>query len=142
MSMFVLPQPVSIDHYKLMIKIYTCIHIHVRCKIYNVYTPYAVLFQVPHRPNVYNTRHGQNMYLFSWTQPAADNTTSYELVSSYIGPCSYVQTMRYTITGETRSYNITDLQEYSNYSYTLRAVNTTGMGPPYEGMFTTPAIGI
>ena len=52
---------------------------------------------------------------------------SYEVSFSYQGPCSgFNHTNTVTVDGTTRQYTLTGLQEFSNYTVTVVAVNGTG----------------
>ena len=61
----------------------------------------------------------------TWTQPAGEVVDSYEVSFSYQGPCSgFNHTNTTTVNGTTRQYTLTGLQEFSNYTVTITAVNT------------------
>ena len=52
---------------------------------------------------------------------------SYEVSFSYQGPCSgFNHTNTTTVDGTTRQYNLTGLQEFSNYTVTVVAENGAG----------------
>ena len=52
---------------------------------------------------------------------------SYEVSFSYQGPCSgFNHTNTTTVNGTTRQYTLTALQEFSNYTVTVVAVNASG----------------
>ena len=52
---------------------------------------------------------------------------SYEVSFSYQGPCSgFNHTNTTTVAGTTRQYTLTGLQEFSNYTVTVVAVNGAG----------------
>ena len=52
---------------------------------------------------------------------------SYEVSFSYQGPCSgFNHTNTTTVTGTSRQYTLTGLQEFSNYTVTVVAVNGAG----------------
>ena len=52
---------------------------------------------------------------------------SYEVAFSYQGPCSgFNHTDTTTVNGTTRQYTLTGLQEFSNYTVTVVAVNGAG----------------
>ena len=49
---------------------------------------------------------------------------SYEVSFSYQGPCTgFNHTNTTTVNGTTRQYTLTGLQEFSNYTVTITAVN-------------------
>ena len=61
---------------------------------------------------------------FTWTQPVGEVVDSYEVSFSYQGPCSgFNHTNTTTVEGTTRQYTLTGLQEFSNYTVTVVAVN-------------------
>jgi len=63
----------------------------------------------------------------TWTQLEGDVVDSYELSFSYQGPCSgFNHTKTTTVDGTTRQYTLTELQEFSNYTVTVVAVNGAG----------------
>jgi len=63
----------------------------------------------------------------AWTQPDGDVVDSYELSFSYQGPCSgFNHTNTTTVDDTTRQYTLTGLQEFSNYTVTVVAVNGAG----------------
>ena len=52
---------------------------------------------------------------------------SYEVSFSYQGPCNgFNHTNTTTVNGTTRQYTLTGLQEFSNYTVTVVAVNGAG----------------
>ena len=52
---------------------------------------------------------------------------SYEISFSYQGPCTgFNHTNTTTVDGTTRQYTLTGLQEFSNYTVTVAAVNGAG----------------
>ena len=52
---------------------------------------------------------------------------SYEVAFSYQGPCSgFNHTNTTTVNGTTRQYTLRGLQEFSNYTVTVVAVNGAG----------------
>ena len=63
----------------------------------------------------------------TWTQPEGEVLESYEVSFSYQGPCSgFNHTNTTTVAGSTRQYTLTGLQEFSNYTVTVVAVNGAG----------------
>ena len=63
----------------------------------------------------------------AWTQPGDEVVDSYEVSFSYQGPCSgFNHTNTTTVDGTTRQYTLTGLQEFSNYTVTVVAVNGAG----------------
>ena len=62
-----------------------------------------------------------------WTQPEGEIVDNYTVSFSYQGPCSgFNHTNTTTVAGTTRQYTLTGLQEFSNYTVTVVAVNGTG----------------
>ena len=63
----------------------------------------------------------------TWTQPEGEVVDSYEVSFSYQGPCSgFNHTNTTTVDGTIRQYTLTGLQEFSNYTVTVVAVNDAG----------------
>ena len=63
----------------------------------------------------------------TWTQPEWEVVDSYEMSFSYQGPCSgFNHTNTITVNGTSRQYTLTGLQEFSNYTVTVVAVNVAG----------------
>ena len=63
----------------------------------------------------------------TWTQPEGEVVDSYEVSFSYQGPCDgFEHTNTTTVNGATRQYTLTGLQEFSNYTVTVVAVNGAG----------------
>ena len=63
----------------------------------------------------------------TWNQPENRVVDSYEVSFSYQGPCSgFDHTNTTTVAGTTRQYTLTGLQEFSNYTVTVVAVNGFG----------------
>ena len=53
--------------------------------------------------------------------------SSYEIVFSYQGPCSgFTHTNTTTVEGTSRNYTLSGLQEFSNYTVSVTAVNDAG----------------
>ena len=56
-----------------------------------------------------------------------DIVSSYEIAFSYQGPCSgFTHTNTTTVEGTSRNYALTALQEFSNYTVSVTAVNDVG----------------
>jgi len=63
----------------------------------------------------------------TWTKPEGEIVDNYEVSFSYQGPCSgFNHTNTTTVDGTTREYTLTGLQEFSNYTVTVVAVNGAG----------------
>ena len=63
----------------------------------------------------------------TWTQPVEDFVSSYEIVFSYQGPCSeFTHTNTTNVEGTSRNYTLSELQEFSNYTVSVTAVNDAG----------------
>ena len=101
---------------------------------------YTVLFLYPHRPTIHDHQQGQSWIYVSWRQQSAENVTEYEVKYSYVGHCGSIS-RSVTITrthGNEPYYNITGpLEEYSNYSINVTAINGTGRSPPNTAPATT-----
>ena len=63
----------------------------------------------------------------NWTQQEGEVVDSYEVSFSYQGPCSgFNHTNTTTVDGTSRQHTLTGLQEFSNYTVTVVAVNGAG----------------
>ena len=63
----------------------------------------------------------------AWTQPVGEVVESYEVSFSYQGPCSgFSHTNTTTVADTTRQFTLTGLQEFSNYTVIVVAVNGAG----------------
>ena len=63
----------------------------------------------------------------TWTKPEWEVVDSYAVSFSYQGPCSgFNHTSTTTVDGTARQYTRTGLQEFSNYTVTVVAVNGAG----------------
>ena len=93
-----------------------------------------VTFLFPRRPNLGRINSiGHRWIYLSWNRNnRRDNVTNYQVKYSYIGECPGVvrRIMMQRLNGSTISFNITGLEEYSNYSINLTAINNTGISPP------------
>ena len=79
----------------------------------------------------------------TWTQPEKEVVDSYEVSFSYQGPCSgFNHTNTITVNGTTRQHTLTGLQEFSNYSVTVTAINDGGSTPSSAQMITTLSSGM
>ena len=68
---------------------------------------------------------------------------SYEVSFSYQGPCSgFNHTNTITVNGTTRQYTLTGLQEFSNYTVTVVAVNDAGRSEESSVNIVTMADGM
>ena len=68
---------------------------------------------------------------------------SYEVSFSYQGPCSgFNHTNTTTVNGTTRQYTLTGLQEFSNYTVTVVAVNGAGRSEESRESIVTMADGM
>ena len=60
----------------------------------------------------------------TWTQSVGEVVDSYEVSFFYQGPCSgFNHTNTTTVDGTSRQYTLAGLQEFSNYTVTVVAVN-------------------
>ena len=79
----------------------------------------------------------------TWTQPVGEVVDSYEVSFSYQGPCSgFNHTNTTTVEGTTRQYTLTGLQEFSNYTVTVVAVNGAGRSDESRESIVTMADGM
>ena len=78
----------------------------------------------------------------TWTQPNEDFVSSYEIVYSYQGPCSgFTHTNTTTVEGTSRNYTLSGLQEFSNYTVNVTAVNDAGNATTTTEAITTLSAG-
>jgi len=67
-----------------------------------------------------------------------DFVRSYEIVFSYQGPCSgFTHTNTTTVEGTSRNYTLSGLQEFSNYTVSVTAVNDAGNATATTEVITT-----
>ena len=79
----------------------------------------------------------------TWTQPEGEVVDSYEVSFSYQGPCSgFNHTNTTTVNGTTRQDTLTGLQEFSNYTVTVVAVNSAGRSEESRENVVTMADGM
>ena len=71
------------------------------------------------------TPHTTSIHL-SWTQRDDDYIESFEITYSYQGPCVPAPSNMTLQDIITRVYNVTELEEFSNYSIIIAAVNSAG----------------
>ena len=65
----------------------------------------------------------------TWTPVTREQVDSYEITFSYQGPCSGITLTNTTTVGAAiRSYTQDGLQEFSNYTVSVAAVNSGGHG--------------
>ena len=80
----------------------------------------------------------------SWEQPAGDVVDRYDIVYTYLGGCSdYTQpeNMAAVNDGAAREYTLQNLQEFSNYTLTITAVNYAGQSIQTKLTATTQLAG-
>jgi len=78
----------------------------------------------------------------TWTQPVEDIVSSYGIVFSYQGPCSgFTHTNTTTVEGTSRDYTLSGLQEFSNYTVSVTAVNDAGNATDTTEVITTLSAG-
>ena len=88
-----------------------------------------------------NTQSSTSITL-TWTQPEGEVVDSYEVSFSYQVPCSgFNHTNTTTVEGTTRRYTLTGLQEFSNYTVTVMAVNGAGRSEESSESIVTMADG-
>ena len=75
-----------------------------------------------------STRAQSNSFTITWTQPDGDVVDCYEITYYYEGPCPGVTegSGNVTVNGSAREYTVSGLQEFSNYTVILTAINTVG----------------
>ena len=90
--------------------------------------PFYSSVKAPSAPNItIAVSQSPTSITLAWTQPEWEVLESYEVSFSYQGPCSgFNHTNTTTVDGTTRQYTLTGLQEFSNYTVTVVAVNGAG----------------
>ena len=86
------------------------------------------------------TPHTTSIHL-SWTQQDDDYIESFEITYSYQGPCSSGVPVPCNMTLHditTRVYNVTGLEEFSNYRIIIAAVNRAGRSQTAISVKTLP----
>ena len=79
----------------------------------------------------------------NWTQPEGEVVDSFEVSFSYQGPCSgFTHTNTTVVDGTTRQYTLIALQEFSNYTLTVAAVNVAGRSEENSVNIVTMADGM
>jgi hypothetical protein len=75
----------------------------------------------------------------TWSQKSDDFIKGFNITSVYMGSCSNYEntTIKTNINRSNRRFNVTDLQENSNYSITIIAFNDGGMNSSKELNITT-----
>ena len=75
-----------------------------------------------------STRAWSNSFNITWTQQDGDVVDCYEIRYCYQGPCPGVTEVsgNVTVNGSTREYTVSGLQEFSNYTVILTAINMVG----------------
>ena len=100
---------------------------------------------VPSSPtNLASPSQSPTSITLSWEQPAGDAVYRYDIVYTYQGGCSdYTQpeNMATLNDGTAREYTLKNLQEFSDYTINVTAVNATGTSAPAVIMITTSATG-
>ena len=87
----------------------------------------SVCLWFPSAPTVMVDSLSPTSITLTWTQPVDDIVSSYEIVFSYQGPCSgFTHTNTTTVEGTSWNYTLTALQEFSNYTVNVTAVNDVG----------------
>ena len=80
----------------------------------------------------------------SWEQPAGDVVDRYDIAYTYQGGCSdYTQpeNMATVNDGTAREYTLQNLQEFSDYTISVAAVNGGGSSPAATAMVATTPLG-
>ena len=82
----------------------------------------------PSAPNITMVNTQSTSITLTWIQPEEEVVDSYEVSFPYQGPCSgFNHYNTTTVDGTTRQYTLTGLQEFSNYTVTVVAVNGSRM---------------
>ena len=105
----------------------------------------AVGLPAPSTPtNLASPSQSPTSITLSWEQPAGDVVDRYDIVYTYQGGCSdYTQpeNMATVIDGTAREYTLQNLQEFSDYTISVAAVNGAGSSPAATAMTATASSG-
>lgn len=95
----------------------------------------------PTSPFSLNASPTSNSVMLTWTQQNDDVVDKYSLTAVYFGPCpnNSSQVVHHHINGSRRSFNLTGLQEFSNYLFNLVAMNSVGINSTSIKISTTSA---
>ena len=85
-----------------------------------------VLALIPTSPIVVIQDWSTTFVAVNWTQPSTDIVDSYTIIASVFNGCSNIADHKYNINGSLRVYNLTSLEEFTNYSISLTASNHRG----------------
>ena len=87
---------------------------------------------------------GTNSLSFAWPPPEGEIVARYEIAASYVGDCPEIASMfPYSSSANfpSTSVQFTDLQEFSNYSLSVTAVNDAGRSETSTLVATTLSTG-
>ena len=109
-------------------------------------TPTSPKTPVPSTPTILaSPSQSPTSITLSWEQPAGDAVDRYDIVYTYQGGCSdYTQTdnMATVNNGTAREYTLQNLQEISDYTISVAAVNGGGSSPAATATVATTPSGI
>ena len=78
---------------------------------------------------------------FTWTQPEGEIVSHYVIAASYVGDCPEINDVFQGSTFPNTTLDFSDLQEYSNYSLSVSAVNGAGSSETSTLVATTLSTG-
>ena len=128
--------------------IQSCVHVHIYYKAFlfaDTAIPTSPTTPVPSTPTISTFSFPTPTSItLSWEQPAGDAVDRYDIVYTYQGGCSdYTQpeNMATVNDGTAREYTLQNLQEFSDYTISVVAVNSAGSSPAATAMATTAPSG-
>ena len=81
-----------------------------------------------------------NSITFSWTQEEGDVVESYTVSVSYVGPCSLTrEPISGSLGGDSRDFTAGNLLGFSEYEFTINAINMAGMSSAVLRTTTLPS---
>ena len=106
--------------------------------MYIQFSPWSA--PAPSSPTIVMTTPQSTSIMFTWTQPDGNVVISYEIAYSYHGSCTGLPVAQnFIVNGGTREYTVLGLQEFSEYTITLTAVNRAGSNLDSRTLTTLPS---
>ena len=90
----------------------------------------SYLIVVPSTPIVDHISSTSTSIIIVWSKEKGDFVKGFNVTAAYAGPCIDVYSETQIIDSSSTQYNLTDLQEYSNYTLAISAFNDNGSSLP------------
>ena len=98
---------------------------------------------VPQAPNIQPTSSETSTSIrLSWTHAIPDVVDTYEIVYYYNGDCTCISRNEKTVSSTKSFYNVTGLEEFSTYFFTITAINQAGRSPQDDETASTLPTGM